>query len=82
MTPLARSKHDHDPHKIGARKPSELRVGDAVKFYAMLPQRPGVEPLETKISSEPWQLGDGTWVVKVDGKSGGVSTQFLGPPTS
>ena len=33
----------------------------------------------TKIRSEPWQLGHGEWVVKVEGKAGGVSISHLKP---
>lgn len=70
-----------DPHKIGARKPSALKLGDPVKYHRVLPKREGIDPIETKVASEPWQLGDGTWVVRLKGKAGGVSTQFLEPST-
>jgi len=68
-----------DPHKIGAKKPSELKIGDAVKYHRVLPKREGYDPIETKVASEPWQLGDATWVVRVEDRAGGISTQFLEP---
>lgn len=68
-----------DPHKIGAKRPSELQVGAAVRYHPVLPPRPGISSLDSKIRSEPWQLGDGSWVVAIEGKAGGVSTQHLEP---
>jgi hypothetical protein len=73
------AEQDPDPFKIGARKPSELKIGDWVKYHQRLPKRPGVEPVVTKVASEAWQLGDGTWIVRIEGRAGGVSTQFLEP---
>lgn len=68
-----------DPHKIGAKRPSELKIGDAVKYHRVLPQREGRDAVASKIRSKPWQLGDGTWVIQIEAMVGCVSTQFLEP---
>jgi hypothetical protein len=68
-----------DPHGIGAIRPSQYKIGDPVRYY---PELPGgdVPPFEvTKIRSEPWQLGHGAWVIKVEGRTGGVLTEHLAP---
>jgi hypothetical protein len=69
-----------DPHGIGAIRPSEHKIGDPVRYYPVLPnigEVPGYEV--TKIRSEPWQLGHGAWVIKVEGRTGGVLTEHLAP---
>lgn len=68
-----------DPHKIGALKPSELLVGTQVRYHRVLPKREGIAPIDTEVTGEPWQLGDGTWVASIKARAGGVSTQFLEP---
>lgn len=35
------------------------------------------EPLHTVTRSQPWALGDGSIVVAIDGKSGGVAIEHL-----
>jgi hypothetical protein len=67
-----------DPHKIGARRPSELRVGDKVLYYPVFPKSVDQPPRATEICSPPWQLGHGAWVVMVAGMSGGVACEHLG----
>lgn len=50
------------------KKPSEYKIGQTVvvkmddgKLYAK------------KVKYEPWQLGDGTWVIGLEGISGGYA---------
>ncbi|HEX9640768.1 MAG TPA: hypothetical protein VGB13_05595 [Candidatus Krumholzibacteria bacterium] len=67
-----------DPHGIGALPPAEIRLGMHMWYYPTLPAE-----LDTGVAvvvrSEPWQLGSGHWVVKVQGRAGGVSTAHLRP---
>lgn len=37
----------------------------------------GGEPLHTVTRSQPWSLGDGSIVVAIDGKSGGVAIEHI-----
>jgi hypothetical protein len=67
-----------DPHKIGARRPSELRIGDMVRYYPILPPVNGIDSRDVAIRSEPWQLGHGAWVVKIEGTAGGVACEHCG----
>jgi hypothetical protein len=48
--------------------------------FRMISGRP-VTHANRRILSEPWQLGHGAWLVKIEGVSGGVSVepQFLTP---
>lgn len=79
-SPRYGNKHDAeehpDPYGIGAKKPSELKVGDLVRFYPIAYDWGKFE--DTIVKSEPWQIS-GHWSVKVEGRAGGVSTQHLGP---
>ncbi len=68
-----------DPHGIGAIRPSVYKIGDAVRYYPVLPDGEVPRYEETKIRSEPWQLGHGAWVIKVEGRTGGVLTEHLAP---
>ncbi len=68
-----------DPHGIGAIRPSEYKIGDPVRYYPALPDGEVPQHEETKIRSEPWQLGHGAWVIKVEGRTGGVLTEHLAP---
>ncbi len=65
-----------DPYGIGPKKPSELKVGDRVRFYPIAYDWEKFE--DTVVRSEPWQIS-GHWSVKVEGRAGGVSTQHLCP---
>jgi len=77
------AEQNPDPYGIGAKRPSELAHGTRVLYYPVLPREkftePSLQPRETKTRSVPWQLGHGEWVVLIEGKTGGVSTQHLEP---
>lgn len=47
-------------------------VGTAVQYWPLYPPVEGAPPLDTTTRSEAWTLGDGSVVVLVAGKSGGV----------
>lgn len=49
-------------------------VGRKVRFY---PWTQSSQHVDSSIRSAPWALGDGTLVVKIDGKAGGVSVDHL-----
>lgn len=56
---------------------AEHPVGTAVRYYPIYPPIEGVPPVETRTRSEAWVLGDGTVVVLVEGKSGGVHLSHI-----
>lgn len=57
------------PHAAnGAALAAEIR--DGMRVY-VLDDMGGITTKTTR--SDPWQLGDGTWVVLLDGRSGGYS---------
>ena len=59
-------------------KESQIPVGTSVNYYSIIGENgPKCEPFPTTIRSEPWKLGDGSVVVKVEGKSGGVAIEHL-----
>lgn len=71
-----------DPYGIGARLPSELKIGDPVWYYPVLGPHAddhGVPRVSSVVRSEPWQLGHGAWVVKIEGRAGGVLVEHLCP---
>ena len=73
---------EHDPYGIMARNPRALRDGMNVLYYPTIgTEGPSSSPTPTQIRSEPWQLGDGTWVVKVKGVAGGVACTHLSVST-
>lgn len=47
-------------------------VGTAVRYWPIYPPIDGVPPEVTRTRSEAWALGDGSVVVLVDGRTGGV----------
>lgn len=47
-------------------------VGSLVRYYPIYPPIEGVPPVDTCTRSEAWTLGDGSVVVCVEGKSGGI----------
>lgn len=50
--------------------------GTYVRYHPVMP--PGSEaPLDARTRSEAWELGDGTPIVKIEGKVGGVSLLHL-----
>lgn len=61
--------------KAYADPPSWLVPGALVDYYSIS----GEPPTKTgvRVRSEPWQLGHGQWVVKIDGVAGGVAVEAL-----
>lgn len=51
--------------------------GTSVIYYPVLPPRDDIPPVTTKTRSLAWELGDGTPVVKIEGRSGGVALSHL-----
>jgi len=47
-------------------------VGTAVRYWPIYPPSEGFPPEDTTTRSEAWTLGDGSVVVLVSGKTGGV----------
>lgn len=47
-------------------------VGTAVRYWPVYPPIDGIPPKDTTTRSEAWALGDGSVVVLVAGKAGGV----------
>lgn len=47
-------------------------VGTPVRYWPVYPPVEGIPPVDTKTRSEAWALGDGSVVVKVEGRTGGV----------
>lgn len=47
-------------------------VGTAVRYYPIYPPIESVSPVDTTTRSEAWTLGDGSVVVLIEGKAGGV----------
>lgn len=52
---------------------SKIKPGVRVIYHAWK----GAPGKEYTVCSEPWQLGHGDWVVKLEGKSGGVGVDFI-----
>lgn len=55
-----------------------MPVGTRCRYYPRLPANED-DYEETVIRSEPWLLGHGAAVVKVEGRSGGVSIRHVFP---
>lgn len=51
---------------------AEHPVGTRVRYHPVLPPVSGLPPRDTETRSEAWTLGDGSVVVLIAGKSGGV----------
>lgn len=51
-------------------------IGTPCTYYPVKPFRVE-EALHTRIRSEPWALGHGQIMVKVEGKAGGVAIEHL-----
>lgn len=47
-------------------------VGTAVRYWPVYPPMDGFPPLDTTTRSVAWTLGDGSVVVSVSGRTGGV----------
>lgn len=59
---------------------SQIKIGTKVKYYPLCNRDgsfDGQNFKETVITSEPWRLGHGDLVCKVEGVSGGVSISHL-----
>jgi len=56
----------------------DLKIGMVVDYHRQIGGP--VTLKNTKIRSEPWQLGNGVWIVAVEGKAGGVSLEALTLP--
>lgn len=54
--------------------PSWLVPGARVDYHAVIG---GPVTAQTVVRTDPWQLGDGTWVVAIVGKAGGVAVAAL-----
>ncbi len=52
-------------------------VGTAVKYWPVYPPIGGIPPEDTKTRSEAWTLGDGSVVVLVAGRCGGVCLSHI-----
>lgn len=47
-------------------------IGTKVRYWPVYPPVDGVAAVDTETRSEAWALGDGSVVVSIKGKSGGV----------
>lgn len=56
-------------------KPEDLPIGTPVEYHRAIPFDP--QPLLTQTISEPWQVGNGHWIVKVAYVPAGVSVKSL-----
>lgn len=52
-------------------------VGTWVRYWPVLPPIDSAPPLDTTTRSEAWCLGDGTVVVKIVGRTGGVHLSHI-----
>lgn len=55
-------------------KKDDCKIGTPVTYWGVIKKDSGekYDPIDTVITSEPWQLGHGAYVCKVNGVSGGV----------
>lgn len=51
---------------------AQYPVGTAVRYWPVYPPVNGEPPVDTKTRSEAWTLRDGSVVVLIDGRRGGV----------
>lgn len=56
---------------------SKHPVGTAVRYWPVLPPVNSMPPTDTVTRSEAWALGDGTAVVLIEGRSGGVALSHV-----
>lgn len=52
-------------------------IGTAVRYWPVYPPVDGIPPVDTKTRSEAWALGDGSAVVMIDGRTGGVALSHI-----
>lgn len=51
-------------------------VGTSVRYWPIYPPH-GIAPVDTTTRSEAWALGDGSVVVLIEGRSGGVHLSHI-----
>lgn len=51
--------------------------GTPVTYEPVLPPVAGIDPVHTRTRSHAWELGDGTPIVKIEGRTGGVALTHL-----
>jgi hypothetical protein len=56
---------------------AEYPIGTLVRYYPIYPPIESCPPVETRTRSEAWTIGDGSVVVCVEGKSGGVALTHI-----
>lgn len=56
---------------------AEHPVGTPVRYWPIYPPIDGIQPVDTTTRSEAWSLGDGSAVVLIVGKSGGVGLSHV-----
>ena len=52
-------------------------VGTRVRYWPIYPPIESVPPVDTATRSPAWALGDGTTVVSIEGRSGGVALTHI-----
>lgn len=62
-------------------KKQQIKVGTEVIYWSVISNVRKFYPKLTKITSEPWALGSGHLVCKVEGIAGGVCIDHLEPAT-
>lgn len=60
--------------------PTWLVVGARVDYHSIIGGP--VTLANVRVRTDPWQLGDGTWVAAIEGKAGGVAVAALTPATA
>jgi hypothetical protein len=60
-------------HVLKAMTEAGPKAGVSVRYWPVWMASDQDQFVDTKTTSEPWQLGHGEWVVKLEGKSGGVA---------
>lgn len=59
---------------------AEHPVGTRVRYWPIYPPIESVPPIDTTTRSEAWTLGDGSVVVSIVGKTGGVRLSHVEVP--
>lgn len=68
----------HKKRKLTANEwNAKHEVGTAVRYWPVLPPHPSAPPVDTTTRSRAWELGDGTAVVSIVGRCGGVHLEHL-----
>lgn len=52
-------------------------AGTVVRYWPIYPPIESVSPVDTRTRSEAWTLGDGSVVVLIEGKAGGVALSHV-----